>query len=265
MEIDYLMESIYIVCVYERGGTLMTAARFMEKVVFGFLVAATIALFAGCSVSQGAPTQDYVADSKQAAFDRELDFVSYLAKNDNRDWGNYTLLLDDKEGLLVSFDPVDASVSNAIPAYDVTADGGLEPASWSYAPLYTGEKLVGFFLAEGVDGGWPVTVKGVTEEGADAVADFVERRGSIALVRDRDGFWMVAGGQVEKLSVDFGKWLIPVGLRDGSGSVLLEGLVEVDELGSIRHADLLGVEVTDLSYRHESDYLSGEMIYKALP
>ncbi len=198
-------------------------------------------------------------DPVQVVVDRGLDLLAYLARNDSVGWYHYDAIFDDNGESRIAFDIVSSTVSSHIPSYYVNDLGMLNVLSIAHSPLFVGDELVGFLMVDTSKNGVWVSLMGVTEEGASQVADFLKEQGSVSLVVDRDGIWMVSGGVKEKLSVDYAKWFVPVGVMVGFGG--LETVAgEGERLGCIDDADLLAVESTDLSYRYSANYIIGEKI-----
>jgi len=198
-------------------------------------------------------------DPVQVVVDRGLDLLAYLDRNDKVGWYYYDAIFDDNGDSRIAFDITSSAVSNHIPSYYVNSRGTLSDSPIVHSPLFVGDELVGFLMVDTSKNGVRVSLMGVTEEGASQVADFLKEQGSVSLVVDRDGVWMVAGGVKEKLSVDYAKWFVPVGVMVSFGG--LDAVAgEGERLGCIDDADLLAVESTDLSYRYSANYIIGEKI-----
>lgn len=224
------------------------------------LMLAIISFSVGCNRSDEIPDSGLASDSVQAKLDGELDLLGYLIMTDV-DSLQYGLIRGEDGELLTTFDPSASSVSNYIPSYYVSDAGEVEEASVVHAPLYDEGGLAGFFVFDRAADNGLGMLEGITEEGAQQVSDFVKRHGSISIIYDCDGAWMVSGFNAEKLVVDRMKWRVPIGLR-GELSFIDEGYPE-GLLGSIGCVEDLEVKTTDLIYRHAPNLVSGERMFNA--
>ena len=157
-------------------------------------------------------------------------------------------LLNEDGSSALSFDLFDAAVSSPVPVYKLDPEGKPEPFHLARAPLFVGDEIVAFALYQKEFKGNPALYIGIGEMGASQASDFYREHGSLALVYDCEGVWMVSGGTYEKVDAEVVDWLHPINVGNfGVGMSLAPN--EFSDSAPIAEADLLSIEETELSYR----------------
>ena len=170
--------------------------------------------------------------------------------DEGKQLGSYSAqLLDEGGEFALSFDLGDATLSSPIPCYILGEDGVPEPFHIKRSPLLVGDDIVGFALYEGSRNEDAATYYiGISEVGSEQASAFYRDHGSIALVYDGEGAWMVSGESVEKIDAEVMEWLKPVNVGGFGGGMSLAPN-EFSACAPIAEADLSGIEETLLEYR----------------